>query len=108
MPGLAKVNGFIPIGDGSIFDKKPQIISFEIDVKKQGKIAFRVSHAKGLNFKGPEGGFIRIMEDGRVIEEFPRGGHRLYLMIRPEFSPAELRIELIEAKDSPGTAVLVK
>ena len=107
-PGYAKVNGFIPLNDGSTVDKTPIIARFEVEVTTSGKIGFKASDFSRISLADNAGGPLWPQRDGVAYIELPKGKHPIFMLINQKTDLSEFRLELVEAADSKGRAIFSK
>ena len=100
----SKVNGFIPLNDGSTIDKTPVITRFDVKMTSGGKVGIKVSDNSRIHFRDYTGAPIRVHSDNIAYIEYNKGTYPIFMIVYPNTKVNEIRLELVEVEGSAGRA----
>ena len=100
----SKVNGFIPLNDGSTIDKTPVITRFDLKMTASGKVGIKVSDKSRIHFRDYTGAPIGVHSDKVAYVEYNKGTYPIFMIVYPNNEIDEIRLELIDVEGSAGRA----
>ena len=103
-PGYAKVNGFIPLNDGSVINSAPVITRFDLNVTASGKIAIKLSDKSRIHMRDYTGAPVIVQNNNVAFLEYGKGQYPIFMIVYPNQKIEEIRVELIEVEGSQGRA----
>jgi putative heme-binding domain-containing protein len=105
-PSYAKVNGFIPL-TGAL-KGTPQILRIDLEVKKGGTLALKLSSSFGIRVKLADYNELKFKKNVARFK-LTKGKQSLFLLLDKGVVVDELRVELIDVSDeAAGNAVFIK
>ncbi|MCM8540483.1 MAG: c-type cytochrome, partial [Lentisphaeraceae bacterium] len=100
----SKVNGFIPLNDGSTINKTPVITRFDIKMTSSGKVGIKLSDKSRIHFRDYTGAPIGVHAGNIAYVEYNKGTYPIFMIVYPNTKIDEIRLELIEVEGSAGRA----
>ena len=102
----AKVNGFIPLT--GVLKGTPQILRIDLDVKKGGTLALKLSSSLGIRVKSADYNELKFKKNVAQFK-LTKGKKSLFLLLGKGVVVDELRVELIDVSgEAAGNAVFTK
>ena len=105
--GYSKVNGFIPLNDGSVIDTAPVITRFDLKVTSAGKFAIKVSDKSRIHMRDYTGAPVIMQANNVAYVEYGKGEFPVFMIVYPNQKIKEIRVELLEVEGSQGRATFV-